>query len=125
VAALRSGGETTLTLPAFEGKCLIALRSHAHPRALFPTPLLVKALRIVGPLGPIHSPFNVPQFFPPLDDTPAELREDGIALPSSRNSAGADIRADHTGLRLAAVRRPAFLHELDLTSANGDGCDGE
>jgi hypothetical protein len=42
VAALPLSGETTLTLPAFEGKCLIALRSDAHPRALFPPPLSSK-----------------------------------------------------------------------------------
>jgi hypothetical protein len=43
----------------------------------FSNPLVVKARRIVGPLGPIHSPFNAPQFFPRLDDGRAELLEDG------------------------------------------------
>jgi hypothetical protein len=33
------------------------------------------------------------------------------------NIAGADIQADHTGLCLTAVRRHAFLHELDVPAA--------
>jgi hypothetical protein len=85
----------------------------------------VKALLIVGPLGPIHSAFNAPQFFPRLDDGRAELLEDGIGLPYSGNIAGADIQADHTGLCLTALRRLSLPARARRTSGNGYGFDGE
>jgi hypothetical protein len=116
-------GKLAVTAPAFGRKAslplspfarLIAFGPHAHLCALFPTPLLVKALRIVGTLRPIHGAFDPPQFPPRLDYRRAELLENGLGMRHNRDSAGADIRTDNAPLRLPTQRRQAFLNKLDI-----------
>jgi hypothetical protein len=62
-----------------------------------------KALRIVGPLGPIRSAFNAPQFFPRLDDViafdlttkrqPCQGIDDYVPIPAAAAVARAGRRA--------------------------------